>query len=69
LAPNFAKFREMAKGKHAPAKGAVRKDKVIHPCSRKAAKLSSQEQRKNKMAATQKTGGIRLQQLGEKLLW
>ena len=59
----------MAKGKHAPAKGAVRKDKVLHPCSRKAAKLSSQEQRKLKLAASQKAGGVRLQQLGERLLW
>ena len=29
----------MAKGKHAPAPGAVREDKVLHPNSRKAKKL------------------------------
>jgi hypothetical protein len=59
----------MAKGKHAPTKGAVRKDKVIHPCSRKAARLNTKEQRKIKISTTQKIGGIRLQMLGEKLLW
>lgn len=59
----------MAKGKHRPAQGAVRKDKVIHPKSRKAFKMHSQELRKQKLANTQKIGGSRLQALGEKLSW
>lgn len=59
----------MAKGKHAPAKGAIREDKVIHPKSRKAAKMHLKEQRKLKMAGKTSVGGQRLQVLGEKLLW
>ena len=59
----------MAKGKHAPAKGAVREDKIIHPKSRKANKLKSKEQRKYKLSVKQSVGGQRLQILGEKLLW
>jgi len=59
----------MAKGKHAPAKGAINKNKVLHPCSRKAARLNTKEQRKMKLSSTQKAGGVRLQLLGDKLLW
>ncbi len=59
----------MAKGKHAPAKGAVRPDKVIHPKSRKAGKLQAKEQRKHKLANTVRSGGSKLQATGEKLAW
>ena len=59
----------MAKGKHAPTKGAVREDKIIHPKSRKAAKMHFKEQRKLKIAGKVSVGGQRLQILGEKLLW
>jgi hypothetical protein len=59
----------MAKGKHAPAPGAVRPDKVIHPHSRKAARMHSKELRQKKLATTVKAGGQRLQALGEKLAW
>ena len=62
-------FQTMAKGKHAPTKGAVREDKIIHPKSRKAAKLHNKEQRKLKMSGKVSVGGQRLQILGEKLLW
>ena len=62
-------FRNMAKGKHAPAKGAVREDKVLHPKSRKVAKLHNKEQRKLKLSGKVSVGGQRLQILGEKLLW
>ena len=33
----------MAKGKHAPSKGAVRHDKVLHPTSRKVQKMAKKE--------------------------
>ena len=59
----------MAKGKHAPVKGAVREDKIIHPKSRKAKKLHNKEQRKLKLSGKVTVGGQRLQILGEKLLW
>ena len=59
----------MAKGKHAPAKGAIRDDKVLHPKSRKIAKQRTKEQRKLKLSNKSKAGGVRLQILGEKLLW
>ena len=59
----------MAKGKHAPTKGAIREDKIIHPKSRKAAKMHNKEQRKLKMSGKVSVGGQRLQILGEKLLW
>ena len=59
----------MAKGKHAPAKGAIREDKVIHPKSRKAMKMHAKEQRKLKLSGKSTIGGMRLQILGEKLLW
>ncbi len=60
----------MAKGKHAPAPGAVRHDKVLHPKSRKLQKLQSREQRKVKIRlAAGKSGGAKLQALGEKLSW
>ena len=60
----------MAKGKHAPAPGAVRKDKVLHPESRKVKKLQAKEIRKTKFQMN--GGGVgskRLVALGEKLLW
>ncbi len=60
---------KMAKGKHAPAPGAVRKDKVIHPKSRKAAKMHHKEYRKIKVNSQLKTGGAKLQAVGEKLNW
>ena len=60
---------QMAKGKHAPAKGAVRPDKVIHPKSRKAMKIESKQQRKFKFATQTKTGGQKLQATGEKMAW
>ena len=50
----------MAKGKHAPSKGAVREDKIIHPKSRKAAKLHFKEQRKLKLSGKIGVGGQRL---------
>ena len=59
----------MAKGKHAPAKGAIREDKVIHPKSRKAMKMHAKEQRKLKLSGKSTIGGMRLQILSEKLLW
>lgn len=59
----------MAKGKHAPAKGAIREDKVLHPKSRKVAKLHAKEQRKAKLSSRASVGGQRLQLLGDKLLW
>jgi hypothetical protein len=59
----------MAKGKHAPAKGAVKKDKVIHPKSRKAVKLEGKERRKHKLSIAYKAGGAKLQATGEKLAW
>ena len=67
----FAVFSalQMAKGKHAPAKGAVRPDKVIHPKSRKAMKIQSKEQRKFKFATQAKTGGQKLQATGDKMVW
>ena len=49
--------------------GAVREDKVLHPKSRKVAKLNSKELRKLKIANKPTVGGQRLQILGEKLLW
>lgn len=59
----------MAKGKHAPAPGAVRKDKVIHPNSRKAAKLQSKIQKRSRINNQVRSGGLKLQALGEKLNW
>ena len=59
----------MAKGKHAPTKGAIREDKIIHPKSRKAAKMHNKEQRKLKLSGKIGVGGQRLQILGEKMLW
>ena len=59
----------MAKGKHAPAKGAVRPDKVVHPKSRKAKKIEFKQQRKFKFATQAKTGGQKLQATGEKMAW
>ena len=51
------------------SQGAVREDKVLHPKSRKVAKLNSKELRKLKIANKPTVGGQRLQILGEKLLW
>jgi len=59
----------MAKGKHAPAPGAVRNDKVVHPNSRKAAKAQSRAGRYAKVKDKPKAGAARLQALGEKLAW
>ena len=33
----------MAKGKHAPTKGAIREEKVLHPTSRKVIKMARKE--------------------------
>ena len=54
----------MAKGKHKPAPGAVRPDKVLHPQSRKVKKLHGKEVRKQKLSSNASAGGQRLQQLG-----
>jgi len=62
-------FRYMAKGKHKPAPGAIRPDKVLHPQSRKVKKLHGKEVRKQKVSANATAAGQKLQQLGEKLLW
>ena len=60
----------MAKGKHAPSKGAVRPDKIIHPNSRKAAKMAQKANKRAARSASQfKIGGSKLQSLGEKLNW
>ena len=59
----------MAKGKHRPAPGAIRPDKVLHPQSRKVAKLHKKENRKFKVANTVSVGAKRLEILGEKLQW
>ncbi|XP_040576766.1 translation machinery-associated protein 16 [Lepeophtheirus salmonis] len=59
----------MAKGKHAPAKGAVNPDKVLHPYSRKVKRIQNKEYRKVKISNTLKTGCMRLSTLGDKLLW
>ena len=55
----------MAKGKHKPAPGAIRPDKVLHPQSRKVKKLHGKEVRKHKLALNMSAGGKRLQQLGK----
>ena len=57
----------MAKGKHAPAPGAVKKDKMIHPKSRQAARIQSKAQKRSKIQM--KSGGDKLQAVGEKLNW
>ncbi len=59
----------MAKGKHAPAPGAVRKDKVVHPNSRQANKMKAKAQKRTKIQNKASVGGQRLQALGEKLCW
>merc|ERR1712111_91896 len=58
-----------AKGKHKPAPGAVRPDKVLHPQSRKVAKLHKKENRKFKVNNSVTVGAKRLEVLGEKLQW
>ena len=55
----------MVKGKHKPAPGAVRADKVLHPQSRKVKRLHSKEVRKQKLSSNASAGGQRLQQLGK----
>ena len=55
----------MAKGKHKPAPGAIRPDKVLHPQSRKVKRLHGKEVRKHKLALNMGVGGKRLQQLGK----
>ena len=57
-------FRYMAKGKHKPAPGAIRPDKVLHPQSRKVKKLHGKEVRKQKVSANATAAGQKLQQLG-----
>eukprot|EP00095_Tigriopus_kingsejongensis_P005651 maker-scaffold209_size256900-snap-gene-0.15 protein:Tk05651 transcript:maker-scaffold209_size256900-snap-gene-0.15-mRNA-1 annotation:"glutamate-rich wd repeat-containing protein 1" len=59
----------MAKGKHAPAPGAIKKNKVIHPNSRISIKLQSRAERRHKIDTTVKIGGQRLQALGDRLQW
>ena len=54
----------MAKGKHKPAPGAIRPDKVLHPQSRKVKKLHGKEVRKQKVSANATAAGQKLQQLG-----
>ncbi|CAB4056291.1 RRB1 [Lepeophtheirus salmonis] len=44
----FRTINIMAKGKHAPAKGAVNPDKVLHPYSRKVKRIQNKEYRKVK---------------------
>ncbi len=65
----FLCVQTMAKGKHAPAPGAIRKDKVIHPNSRKANKIKAKVQRTSRLQGKSTVGGSRLQALGEKLSW
>ena len=57
----------MAKGKHRPAPGAIRPDKVLHPQSRKVAKMHKKENRKFKVTNSMSVGAKRLEILGEKL--
>ena len=57
-------FRYMAKGKHKPAPGAIRPDKVLHPQSRKVKKLHGKEVRKQKVSANATAAGQKLQHLG-----
>ncbi len=64
-----SRFVVMAKGKHAPAPGAVRKNKVVHPNSRQASRMLSKQQKASKNQSKVKAGGARLQALGEKLCW
>ena len=55
----------MAKGKHKPAPGAVRPDRVLHPQSRKVKKLHGKEVRKQKLSSNTTAAGQKLQQLGK----
>ena len=54
----------MVKGKHKPAPGALRPDKVLHPQSRKVKKLHNKAMRREKLATANSLGGQKLQQLG-----
>ena len=54
----------MAKGKHKPAPGAVRPDKVLHPQSRKVKRLHTKVVRKEKLSSNTSAAGQKLQQLG-----
>ena len=58
----------MAKGKHKPAPGAIRPDKVLHPQSRKVKKLHGKEVRKQKVSANATAAGQKLQQLGNLIM-
>ena len=55
----------MVKGKHKPAPGAVRPDKVLHPQSRKVKRLHGKEVRKQNLSSNASAGGQRLQALGK----
>ena len=59
----------MAKGKHAPAPGAVRKDKIIHPKSRQATRIQKKQIRRDKVEKDVSVGATKLQSLGNKLNW
>ena len=61
----YCTFSDMVKGKHKPAPGAVRADKVLHPQSRKVKRLHSKEVRKQKLCSNASAGGQRLQLLGK----
>ena len=58
----------MAKGKHKPAPGAIRPDKVLHPQSRKVKKLHGKEVRKQKVSANATAARQKLQQLGNSIM-
>ena len=59
----------MAKGKHAPAPGQVREDKILQPNSRKVLKLAKKETRRGNVAVKGKLGVARLSSLADKLAW
>ena len=59
----------MAKGKHKPAPGALRPDKVLHPQSRKVKRLHGKEVRRQKLSIIHSAGGQKLQQLGMCLIF
>ena len=59
----------MAKGKHAPSKGAIRQEKVLHPTSRKVLKMSKKETHRSNVESKGKIGIQRMSSLAEKLVW
>lgn len=59
----------MAKGKHAPNKGAIRQEKVLHPTSRKVLKMVKKETHRFNVESKGKIGIQRLSSLAEKLVW